>query len=68
MVSVQRMRMLLPNVHINLDAQRIRPVSQLLDNLLVRHGVEATDLVLDDLRFLPACPPAEIERLRVLAL
>src|SRR6516225_7816215 len=33
MVSVQRMRMLLPNAHVDLDAQRIGPVGKLLHQL-----------------------------------
>ena len=53
MVSIQRMRLLLPNVDVNLDAELIRPISKLFDDFVVRHGLKPTVLMLYDAGFGP---------------
>src|SRR5215467_9390311 len=53
MASVQRMRMLLLNAHVDLDAQPVRTISQLLDNLVVGHRLKAAVLMLYDAGFGP---------------
>src|SRR5262249_23539540 len=47
MVSVQRMRMLLPNTHVDLDAELVGAIRQLPHQLILAHAVKAGIFMLD---------------------
>jgi hypothetical protein len=54
MVSVERMRMLLPNAHVDLDAELIGAIRKLSNDFVIRHGLKPTVLMLYDAGFRPA--------------